>query len=231
MLKNPGLPLSRFVSQPTPSQPAEQAARPPAQSTQATDTAEDWPLSAVPAPVLPATEHVPSSTTTPPGRELGRGHPGVPGGFSFTAPSPGPATDPVLLPPPVKPTGIIYRPRKKKELRHQRLLEEIAAIDMEVRQKAVSIVSAYMGSADIDDEGPKPEGWTTRDHRVALDGRKPVKVQPGYLAAAVRIAESYQRAAAAKENPVPPSLSVDVQVFVKNETYNYPVVDVEDKER
>lgn len=118
----------------------------------------------------------------------------------------------------------------------QRRLEVVRRADERIRRKASRIVDAVADAARLDDSGlpvdgtridqhtKRPEGWSGVRYRVALDSRLPERMAPGYLKHILRVHESYQRVEAAK--PAAPELGAGVQVFVQNNTYNYPVKDV-----
>lgn len=222
MLRNPDRPLSSWMAQ-VMAPPADAPATVgPDEDAQAAEVVEDWIYCAPSAPVAPPPSTTLVAPPPPPPPGQGREAQGGTGALSYTAPAPGPALTPELLP---QGDTRLYKPRKG-ETQRQRALAVIAELDQQVRERATRVAMAYMGSAEIDDDSPRPEGWSDRDYRVAKDGRLPAKTQPGYLQAAVRIAESYKRAES-KEPPPAPALAVDVKVWVKSESFNYPVLDVD----
>lgn len=74
-----------------------------------------------------------------------------------------------------------------------------------------------------------PAGWSPRKFQIAKDAKKSPKVAPMYLQVAARVASEGQRAD--RDLHAPPNLNVDVQVFVRSEVLEYPVVDLDPVKR
>jgi len=124
----------------------------------------------------------------------------------------------------------------------------VARQDARLHKRVASVMEAYMGAADLEDNGApvdpdmkvekdgRPVGWSHRKYRVARDGRIPVREQPGYLAAAQRMLESYARKDAHAVHA--PTLAVAVTVHVGSQAAKeqvtdaqYRVIDATDEER
>lgn len=133
-----------------------------------------------------------------------------------------------LLPPgrEAKDTGAIT-PQSSKKSRDTAL---IAQRDAKVRARAQRVELANGLAPYIDDTGkplegvevdPKtgrPKGWTAVQHQIAKDSRRPIKVQPGYIAQQLRVAESYRKAESEVEKA--PTINAElVQVHVSVENY------------
>lgn len=105
-------------------------------------------------------------------------------------------------------------------------MELLQRLDTEIRLEATSIVADYLKAAELNDDGTHVSGsepdWTPRRRRVAMDGRAPIKQQPGYLAAAVRTLESYHRSEAHKQAAAP-VLNADIQILVQ-QSITYPTL-------
>lgn len=125
--------------------------------------------------------------------------------------------------------------RKLSPLANARM-DLIKRVDERLRKKTARLVEHIVEAARIDDDGVpvdgtpvdpatgRPEGWTGVKYQVAKDARRPLKLQPGYLPFAVRIHETYTKADAAQ--PIAPELGADVKIYMQQNTYNYPVVDL-----
>jgi len=136
-------------------------------------------------------------------------------------------------------------PESKALTRAERNLAVVQRADERLKRKTAEIMSFQADAADIDDNGlpvdPKaeledgrPKGWSPRRYNVARDSRKPEREQPGYLARATRVFESYRRGIEPEAKA--PVLNVAVQVNVTNETartkvQKYAVIDIEDDPR
>lgn len=103
-------------------------------------------------------------------------------------------------------------------------LAVIQRADDRLRKRNAAIMEHQAAACDLDDSGVhislpmdpvtgRPQGWSPRKHNVAKDSRRPEREQPGYLARATRVYESYQRQKAEKEAPPPLSVSL-VTIFV-----------------
>jgi len=120
----------------------------------------------------------------------------------------------------------------------------VRKVDERVKRKATRIVEAALAGAELNDDGTPVEPhrhmgehgrplddrgkeWSGVRYRVAMDARKPLKQQPGYLAMAQRVLESYKRAEAAKEPA--PELGADIRVYLTQNVFNYPTKDVSDR--
>lgn len=170
-----------------------------------------------PAGTLSATRaHTHASTTTPHPMPLpGRGHPGE------AASLPSPATSPAKLRAPSPLT------RMAKDL------ELLARADRRNRRKWQRIVEAGSRAADLDesnnphsDADPPPPGFESwREYQIACDFRKPGKFAPAYVQVAARMADAGMKADA--HTGPPPSLNVDVQIVLRKDVHEYPVVDLD----
>ncbi len=107
--------------------------------------------------------------------------------------------------------------------RAERSLAVVQRADEHLRRKTAETMSYQADAADLDDNGapvdPKvvmvegrPAGWSPRRYNVAKDSRRPEREQPGYLARATRVFESYKR----KEevSNAPPLMNVAVQINI-----------------
>ena len=117
-------------------------------------------------------------------------------------------------------------------------LAVIRKVDERIRRNAQKVVDKAMLAARLDDDGlpvdgsevdakGKPKGWSGVAYNVARDARKPLKQQPGYLAMAGRILDTYKKAEA-NEKPAP-ELNAGV-VYIQQNVYNYPTRDVTGKD-
>ncbi len=131
--------------------------------------------------------------------------------------------------------------------RAERNLAVVQRADERLKLKTAEVMSYQADAADLDDNGVpvdpelarsmvdgRPKGWSPRRYNVARDSRKPEREQPGYLARATRVFESYRRGVEA-EKPAP-VLNVAVQVNVTNaaavaKVQKYAIIDVEDDPR
>lgn len=130
--------------------------------------------------------------------------------------------------------------------RQERNLAVVQRADERLKRKTAEIMSFQADAADLTDAGlyidprvdlendGRPKGWSPRRWNVARDSRKPEREQPGYLARATRVFESYRRGVET-EKPAP-ILNVAVQVNVTNEAgrakvAKYAVIDVDDDPR
>lgn len=214
MLRKPDSPLSRFLALTSGEGPAASAPVAPvapspssSQPPQVRGTTDVSPISDADLTVLRTT------TPTPPPARVGAPQGGT-GGIPSTASPPGSQEAGDLSP-------------RRKKTRHERQLEVLRRLDMDIRLEATEIVRDYMKAAELNDDGTHVSGvepdWSPRRRRVALDGRAPIKQQPGYLAAAVRTLESYHRAEAHRDNAAP-VLNADIQILVQQSVTNYPVL-------
>lgn len=87
--------------------------------------------------------------------------------------------------------------------------------------------SAVIEEAGVEIRPARPEGWSDRRYRMALDLRRPKKHQPGYVDFALRVFESYRGSAA----PAAAPLAADIKVYMPNATINYPRRVLEDGEK
>lgn len=132
------------------------------------------------------------------------------------------------------PSALVAGPPVHLNAKKNRHEEMISRVDSRIETRATSILNNYLAAADLDDPSeerpfvPKPEGWSERKFRIAKDGRKPLKQQPGYLAAAQRVKEAFTRARG--ERVEAPRLNIEVQVSVRQE-FSYPVIDVTEREK
>lgn len=138
--------------------------------------------------------------------------------------------------------AVVARRRPQAE----RNLEVVAKQDARLHRKVANTMEAYMGAADLNDDGTtvdpqaelepdgRPKGWSHRKYRVARDGRIPVREQPGYLTAAQRMFDSYARKETGAKAP---ELNVDVTVAIVSPAAQavvgarYRVIDVEEDKR
>jgi len=124
-------------------------------------------------------------------------------------------------------------------------LAVVKRADDRLRRKNAAIMDYQSAACDLNDDGShvekahdpvtgRPPGWSPRKYRVARDSRLPEREQPGYLARATRVYESYQREK--KEKDAPPPLNVtSVTIYVGSaeararveQEPRYRVIDVE----
>jgi hypothetical protein len=94
-----------------------------------------------------------------------------------------------------------------------RHLEVVKRADERLRRKTMSIMDHQAAAAELDDDGMpvdprvklvdgRPAGWSPRKYNIAKDSRRPEREQPGYLARATRVFESYRRGAG-EDKPAP----------------------------
>lgn len=155
------------------------------------------------APVLTPTENSPGAASAEPGVEPG------------------------ALAPVVASELVAPRPKSRRELE----LESIGRIDGKIRRDASRVLLHTLAAADIPADGKKPEGWSERKWRVALDARMSRREGPAYLDHAAKVYESFLRneALAKREGRLTPSLNAQISFYVRgdiNNTYNYPVIEV-----
>jgi len=140
-------------------------------------------------------------------------------------------------------------PETKALTRAERNLAVVQRADERLKRKTAEIMSYQADAADLTDAGTpvdpntateldgRPIGWSPRRYNVARDSRKPEREQPGYLARATRVFESYRRGIET-EKPAP-VLNVAVQVNVTNvagqeaigRAKKYAIIDVDDDPR
>lgn len=119
-------------------------------------------------------------------------------------------------------------------------LAVVKRADDRLKRKTAEIMSYQADAADLDDNGMpvdpeavlvdgRPKGWSPRRYNVARDSRKPEREQPGYLARATRVFESYRRGVEV-EKPAPKLLvavQVNVSPVAKAKLASYRVIDVD----
>jgi hypothetical protein len=109
--------------------------------------------------------------------------------------------------------------------KHARL---IARVDNRIRTRASRILADTFLAADVDEFSPRPEGWTDRQYRTAMDARKCAKEAPVYLQTAAKILDSFKRSEATRP-PANPEIHADVRVYVRQDvTVNYRTVELTD---
>ncbi len=131
--------------------------------------------------------------------------------------------------------------------RAERNLAVVQRADERLKRKTAEMMSYQADAADLDDSGMpvdpgvelvdgRPKGWSPRRYNVAKDSRRPEREQPGYLARATRVFESYRRGAEPERHD--PKLNVvAVTVNITNATARekvaakYEVIDVEEEPR
>lgn len=159
--------------------------------------------------------HAHASATTPtPTPGLGRGPSGEGGSFPLPASTPAKYT----------PANPLTRLAKD--------LEVLARADRRNRRKWQRIVEAGARAADLNDDNqphastPPPPGFGSwREYQIACDFRQPGKLAPAYVQVAARMATEGMKADS-HQGP-PPSLNVDVQIVLRKDTTEYPVVDLD----
>lgn len=108
----------------------------------------------------------------------------------------------------------------------KKALEVVKRADDRLRRRNAMIMDYQSAAMDLNDDGTHvesstptdpatgaPKGWSARKYRVARDSRLPEREQPGYLARATRVYESYQRQKQAENAPAPLNVT-SVTVFV-----------------
>lgn len=91
-------------------------------------------------------------------------------------------------------------------------------VEERIKRKSYNVVHDAMCAADIDDDSPKPEGWSDRRYRVAKDARKGAKERPYYLEMATKIREGFARLDAMRAEPGDLNANV-INVYVDQRTY------------
>lgn len=179
--------------------------------------------------VLPRTRTAPATGTTHQAQTGQGGEEGEPGVFASPAitatkyPTPGLLTQPVI---------------SKSGSRHARDIAVVQRVDAKLRRKAQAVVMGIARASELNDDGTLataavPEGWTgtAEEYRAARDARKNNKEAPVYISLMARVNESYIKANA--DQAPAPALNADIKIYVAggNTTYNYPVVDVTEREK
>ena len=185
------------------------------------------------APIDPLLTSDCASDTAFDARQPQRGEP-APGGDGgpSTSPACGPATRNIEADSAHKelvPVELVSsQPARQRASRMaEKHLAFIQRVDRRVRKDASAVVEATFLAADIDDDSPKPEGWTKRQYRIARDARRSKREAPEYLQVAQRVYSDFQRKDMMAERQPAPVLNVEtIQVAVSN-TYNYEVIDSE----
>lgn len=113
-------------------------------------------------------------------------------------------------------------------------VRSIHHVERQAVKRARRVVEKALWNASLvnddgcNDAGEAPSGWTEQERRMARDARQCERNVPFYMKLAMRVVESADRVAAARDQG--PRISLNIGPVVQVQPAEYKVIDVDSKE-